>query len=124
MKLIQTSLLAAALATMVSYCAMAQTKGDWVLGNYKGAGYWFPGVIAAVKGSEIVVQYDDGDRETLPISMVRPYDWAIGQRVDCNYKGQGKWYPGTIASLAGGKIGIAYDDGDTETTKTGRCRSR
>lgn len=109
---------------MCSTGSMAQTRGDWVLGNYKGVGFWFPGVIASVKGSKVVVQYDDGDRETLPLSRVKPYDWAIGKRVECNFKGQGKWYAGTIASLAGGKIGIAYDDGDRETTRTGRCRSR
>jgi uncharacterized protein YraI len=104
--------------------AMAQTKGDWVLGNYKGAGYWYPGVIEKTQGSNITIRYDDGDCETVAISDSRPYDWAIGRKVECNFQGQGKWYPGKIASLAGEKIGIAYDDGDKETTKTGRCRSR
>jgi hypothetical protein len=72
----------------------------------------------------VTIRYDDGDRETVSISAVRPYDWAIGGRVECNFKGQGTWYPGRISSLAGERIGIAYDDGDKETTKTGRCRSR
>jgi hypothetical protein len=107
-----------------SATAHAQTVGDWVLGNYKGAGYWFPGVIESLQGGDITIRYDDGDRETVAISDVRPYDWAIGDRVECNFQGQGTWYPGRIASLAGERIGIAYDDGDKETTKTGRCRSR
>jgi hypothetical protein len=64
------------------------------------------------------------DRETLSLGNVRPYDWAIGRRVECNFKGAGTWYPGVIASLAGETIGINYDDGDRERTKTGRCRSR
>ncbi|MBB1247531.1 tudor domain-containing protein [Rhizobium sp. G21] len=109
---------------LFSSAAMAQTKGDWILGNYKGGGYWYPGVIASVKGSKVTIQYDDGDRETLPVSETKPYNWSIGKKVECNYQGQGKWYRGTIASLAGAKIGIAYDDGDQETTRTGRCRSR
>lgn len=104
--------------------ASAQTAGDWVLGNYKNAGYWFPGVIEKLQGGNITVRYDDGDRETVKLSAVRPYDWRIGTRVECNFKGQGSWYAGKIASLAGEKIGIAYDDGDKETTKTGRCRSK
>lgn len=104
--------------------AGAQTTGDWVLGNYQGAGYWFPGVIAKISGGKITIQYDDGDRETVSKNAIRPYDWKIGSKVECNYKGAGDWYSGTISSLAGEKIGIAYDDGDKETTKTGRCRSR
>ena len=27
--------------------AFAQNPGDWVLGNWKGGGYWFPGVVQA-----------------------------------------------------------------------------
>ena len=72
MKKLLSVILAAGLLASGASAALAQTKGDWVLGNYKGAGYWFPG---------------------------------------------------KIASLAGEKIGIAYDDGDKETTRTGRCRS-
>lgn len=104
--------------------ASAQTQGDWVLGNYQGAGYWFPGIAEKVKGGKVTIRYDDGDRETVGLNEVRPYDWMIGMKVECNYKGSGDWYPGTIASLAGEKIGIAYDDGDKETTKTGRCRTQ
>lgn len=104
--------------------AQAQSKGDWVLANYKGAGYWYPGVIQAVSDGKVTVSYDDGDRETLAVAAVRPYDWVIGGRVECNFKGSGKWYPGKIASLGGETIGINYDDGDRETTKTGRCRSQ
>lgn len=104
--------------------ASAQTVGDWVLGNYKNAGFWFPGIIEALKDGKVTVRYDDGDRETVSISKVRPYNWAIGTKVECNYKGAGDWYSGKISSLAGEKIGIAYDDGDKETTKTGRCRSK
>lgn len=124
MKAVLGTVLVAAMVASFSSAATAQTKGDWVLGNYKGAGYWYPGVISTVQGSKITIQYDDGDRETVSISETRPYNWVIGNKVECNYQGQGKWYRGTISSLAGAKIGIAYDDGDKETTKTGRCRSR
>jgi len=104
--------------------ASAQSNGDWVLGNYKGAGYWFPGIVEKSAGGKVTIRYDDGDRETVSAANVRPYDWMIGMKVECNFKGQGNWYRGTIASLAGEKIGIAYDDGDKETTKTGRCRTK
>jgi hypothetical protein len=42
---------------------------------------------------------------------------AIGMKVECNFEGAGEWYPGTIAALAGETIGIAYADGDKETTR-------
>jgi hypothetical protein len=122
------SFIAAAIAigAMCSWAsvASAQTKGDWVLGNYKGAGYWFPGVIDSASGGKVTIRYDDGDKETVSLSDVRPYNWVIGMKVECNYKGAGDWYAGKITSLGGEKIGIAYDDGDKETTRTGRCRSR
>ncbi|WP_095444286.1 tudor domain-containing protein [Ochrobactrum quorumnocens] len=124
MKIMTSMLLTAGVLLSTAYGAGAQTVGDWVLGNYKNAGYWFPGVIEKLQGDKITVRYDDGDRESVSISAVRPYDWKIGTKVECNYKGAGDWYRGTISSLAGEKIGIAYDDGDKETTKTGRCRTK
>lgn len=102
---------------------LAQTAGDWVLARYKGGDYWFPGIVQSIAGDRVVVAYDDGDRETLALSRVRPYNWAIGSRVECNFKRGGKWYPGVISSLAGEALGVNYDDGDKERTKTGLCRS-
>ncbi len=117
-------LIVAALLAGGAVSADAQVQGDWVLGNYKGAGYWFSGVVEKNAGGKVTIRYDDGDRETVAAGDVRPYDWMIGMKVECNFKGQGNWYSGKISSLAGEKIGIAFDDGDKETTKTGRCRTR
>ncbi|MEB2845534.1 hypothetical protein GAO09_22650 [Rhizobiales bacterium RZME27] len=119
----KTTALAAAFLVAGAFTASAQTTGDWVLGNYKGAGYWFPGIIDKIADGKVTIRYDDGDKETVAMGNVRPYNWAIGTKVECNFKGKGDWYSGTISSLAGEKIGINYDDGDKETTRTGRCRS-
>ena len=108
----------------VASSACAQTAGDWVLARYKGGEHLYPGILKGTNGDRATVAYDDGDRETLSLSQVRPYTWAIGGRVECNYQGGGKWYPGRIASLSGTSIGIKYDDGDSERTTTGRCRSQ
>lgn len=116
--------IATGLLALFSGTANAQTAGDWVLGNYKGAGYWFPGVIDTIGGGKVTIRYDDGEKETVSMDNVRPYDWKIGSKVECNYKRQGNWYAGTISSLSGEKISISYDDGDKETTKTGLCRSK
>lgn len=102
--------------------AHAQTAGDWVLARWKGGQHWFPGVVQTVSGGKLTIEYDDGDRETLNVKAVKPYNWAIGSRVECDFKGKG-WYSGKITALGGEKLTIAYDDGDRETTRTGRCRS-
>lgn len=112
---------AALLATGLT-SAQAQTTGDWVLARWKNGQHWFPGIIQSVAGDRLTIKYDDGDRETLSLASVRPYNWVIGSRVECNFKGSG-WYAGKITALSGEALSIAYDDGDKENTKTGRCRS-
>jgi hypothetical protein len=102
--------------------AQAQTAGDWVLARWKNGQYWFPGIIQSVSGDRLTIKYDDGDRETLKVNDVKPYNWTIGSRVECNFRGSG-WYAGKITALGGEKLSIAYDDGDKENTRTGRCRS-
>ena len=92
-------LVSAGLIAVCSVDARALTVGDWVLGNNQGAGYWFPGVVEKIGADKVTIRYDDGDRETVAVGAVRPYDWMIGMSVECNYKGAGDWYPGTIASL-------------------------
>ncbi|MBJ3783777.1 tudor domain-containing protein [Devosia sediminis] len=104
--------------------ALAQSAGDRVLANYQNTGYWFAGVIAEAAGKNYTIHYDDGDVETVSSRAIRPYNWAAGTRVDCNWKGAGTWYPGTIAAANGKRLNIDYDDGDRETTQTAMCRSR
>lgn len=110
---------------LLANTASAQSfkSGDWVLGNYQGSNYWFAGVVAEVGRGQIVVRYDDGEVETLKPNNVRPYDWKVGSKVECNYKSGGRWYSGKITGLSGERLAIAYDDGDKEQTKTGLCRS-
>lgn len=121
---VTTAFLTVAAALLVAVTGVnAQTRGDWVLGNYRNAGYWFPGVIEKNAGGVLTLRYDDGETEVMPVSSVRPYNWTIGMKVQCDYKGKGDWFGATIVSLAGERIGLLYDDGEKEVTKTGRCRS-
>ena len=104
----------------------AQAPGDWVLGNYKGGKYWFPGVVESRSGDKIKVAFDDGTKDTLTLKQVRKYNWRVGTRVDCLWAGGSDWYPGKISKMGkdGSSISILYDDGGREDTKTGACRSR
>jgi len=116
-------------AVLAGLCSLPQSAaalsaGDRALGNYQGAGYWFPAVVSKTSGDQLVLRYDDGDVETLPASAVKPYTWQKGYVVECNFQGNGTWYQGRITDLDGSRLTIAYDDGDREETSTGRCRSR
>ena len=106
--------------------AMAQSRGDWVLGQWRGGAYWFPGVVQSHNGDKITILYDDGTLETEPSKRVRPYTWNLGTRVECRWAGGSTWYPGQITSISGDgtELNIKYDDGERERIATGSCRSR
>jgi len=96
-----------------------------VEGNYRGNGR-----ISRVNGDGTVdIDNDDGEKEkSVEESMVRligapavktdqsstPLD--EGAKVEGNYRGKGKWYPGRISRVNGdGTVDIDYDDGERET---------
>ena len=120
-------LLVGALALVGATTAYAAQfdKGDWVLAQYKGSSYWFPGTVESLSGQNVTIAYDDGERETRPVNQVKPYSWKVGTAIECQWKGGEEWYGGRITSASddGVTISVAYDDGDKEQTKTGKCRS-
>ena len=113
-------------ALLFSGSAFAFQSGDWVLAQWRGAQFWFPGVVERVDGNSVVVAYDDGTRESRPLNQVKPYDWTVGTHVECRWAGGRTWYSGriTAASANGKDLRILYDDGDREETTTAMCRSR
>lgn len=119
-------LLAALMLIALPSASHAQVPGEWVLARWQGDQYWFPGVIQSLTDTTINIAYDDGTVETLPYSLVRPYDWRVGTRVECRWNNGSDWYAGQITYAApdGVSLSIAYDDGDRENTRTGLCRSR
>lgn len=118
--------LAAATLLTASATGSAQQRGDWVLAQWQGGSYWFPGVVESRSGVAITIVYDDGTRETRPINQVKIYDWHVGSRVECRWADGADWYAGRITSMdpGGSAISVAYDDGDREKTTTAACRSR
>ena len=108
----------------LSTAAAAQQPGDWVLAQWQGGSDWYPGVVQGRDGNMVTILYDDGTRETRPANQVRAYDWHVGSRVVCRWT-DGRWYDATITAMAedGLTISLIYDDGDTQITQTGRCRS-
>ncbi len=119
--------LAAALTLMASSQLGAQQRGDWVLAQWRGGEFWFPGVVDVREGNAVTIAYDDGTRETLPVKSVRPYTWTEGSRIECLWAGGKEWYAARITKMGkdGSSIDVIYDaDGVYEQTRTGACRSR
>jgi len=98
--------------------------GDHALINWTGDGYWYPGTIVAIEGSEYYVVYDDGDREWVGSDRIRQDDLLVGTPVSANWLGGGIYYPGVIAERTGNAIVIHYDDGDVEATTIAAVRVR
>ena len=95
--------------------------GDRVLAQWEQQ-WWYPGVIVAVNGAGIVVQFDDGDRAPMSIEQARPLSYSVGDRVFCRWKGGDAYYPGVVSAVIGSAISIDYEDGDKETTTLSMVR--
>jgi uncharacterized protein (DUF427 family) len=105
--------------------------------NFKGDGKYFPGRIHTVQENDRYdILYDDGEQEynikslmiRLPsssssrksspraasVNVSRLY--SEGDRIEADYRGKGKWYPGTIRrDRTDGSYDIDYEDGELET---------
>ena len=102
------------------------TPGDWVLGQWQGGRWWFPGVVHSIgEDGSVAIRYDDGTTEIRPANQVKRYDWQVGSRIDAIWSGDGLWYAAEIieADPDGANIKVRFDDGIEEETVTGRCRS-
>jgi hypothetical protein len=102
--------------------------GDAVTANYKLKGKWLPGAIVKVSLGEgppqpVVyhVLYTNGALERTGADCIklvsRGSRLAVGDAVEGNYKGRGKWYPAKIAKVVrAGMYNLDYDDGETEAS--------
>ena len=104
-------------------------EGAKVEGNYRGRGRWYPGVIGRERANGTFdIHYDDGEKELgvdrdlirlrdAPSSPSRSGGGRLeeGAKVEGNYRGRGRWYPGVIGrERANGTFDIHYDDGEKE----------
>ncbi|CAM9249705.1 unnamed protein product, partial [Sphacelaria rigidula] len=111
-------------------------RGDKVEARYRGKGSkFFAGKIARVNSDATFdIAYDDGDKDTgLVAEHIRSSEPAsprsgrkvsnagselqleVGDRVEGNYRGRGRYYKGRINSVhSDGTFDIDYDDGEKE----------
>jgi hypothetical protein len=112
-----------ALALVLSAHAAARNAGDRVLARWPADGMWYPAHIREVSGREVTVNYDDGNVAIMDAADARAVDWGPGSRLQCNWKNQGTYHGGQVATMAGEQVTFHYDDGAIETLTISRCRS-
>jgi hypothetical protein len=78
--------------------------------------FWYPAEIVSVEEDRVGLQLLFGGEMFVTPDLLRPLDVEVGARVECRWKGEAHYYPGTIAQKQGDKIQIDYDDGATEST--------
>ena len=103
-------------------------EGSKVEANYRGKGKYYPGRVKRDRGDGTYdIDYNDGEQEIrVPADMIRLLDdpgndfgrknsFSRGTKVEANYKGRGKWFPGIITFDRGdGTFDVDYNDGESE----------
>jgi hypothetical protein len=77
----------------------------------------YAGTVDDIRGKEVHIHFDDGDRGWVQLDQLVPLQIAPGLRVMGRWKMRGHFYPGTVTQVNGERIHIQYDDGDHEWTK-------
>uniref|UniRef100_K3WN12 Tudor domain-containing protein n=1 Tax=Globisporangium ultimum (strain ATCC 200006 / CBS 805.95 / DAOM BR144) TaxID=431595 RepID=K3WN12_GLOUD len=103
-------------------------EGDKVEAQYKGKSKFYPGVISRCRlNGTYDIDYDDGEKETgVTTELIRlkgddepkakKSGFKEGEKVEAQYKGKSKFYPGVISRCRlNGTYDIDYDDGEKET---------
>ncbi|KAG6620806.1 Cytidine deaminase [Phytophthora cinnamomi] len=108
-------------------------EGDKVEAQYKGKSKFYPGVISRCRlNGTYDIDYDDGEKETgVAAELIRllgkkgggdsdddpkTKKFKEGDKVEAQYKGKSKFYPGVISRCRlNGTYDIDYDDGEKET---------
>ena len=105
------------------------TEGTKIEASYRGKGKYYAGKIARDnKDGTYDVDYDDSEKETkveeklirllggVPTTPAVAIRLAEGNKIEANYHGNGKYYPGKIArDNKDGTYDVDYDDGEKET---------
>jgi hypothetical protein len=91
------------------------SEGDRVFGLLDDA-YWYPAEIVSIDDDRIGLQLLFGGEALVTPELLTRLTVKAGTRVECRWKGEEHYYPGTISRINGDRVQIDYDDGATEAT--------
>jgi ankyrin repeat protein len=107
-------------------------EGDKVEAQFKGKGKFYPGTVTAANDDGTInVTFDDGDKDsnikpegfrvvsqiTASEAAAQPSNVKVDDRVEAQYKGKGKHYPGKVVAInEDGTVEVLFDDGDKDTS--------
>ena len=101
-------------------------EGERVQARWEGGPSYYPGKVAKWSAEKVSVHYDDGERETIGVDLIRvirPEDvpWKEGDRVLANWMPEPFFYPAVVTEVsADGFVSVDYDDGDSAELMPGQ----
>lgn len=95
---------------------------DRILVNWGADRFWYPATIMNRAGDGYRVRLDDGRVIRAESRYITDLSIAAGVRVEVNWKGQGRWYPGFVTDSDDDKVAVQFDDGFAEKSAISRVR--
>lgn len=95
---------------------------DRVLVNWGADRFWYPATVVNISGDRPRVRIDDGRLGQMDPRYIADLVISPGVRVEVNWKGQGRWYPGYVESSEGDMFNVHFDDGFKESSPLHRMR--
>ncbi len=88
--------------------------GDRVLAYWIYDGYWYPATIRSIDGTNISVEYDDGQYECLADGYATPIDIEIGDVVQCRRNREEFYHDAVVIEKTEKGYIVQYDDDSKE----------
>ncbi|MEO9912543.1 agenet domain-containing protein [Parasphingorhabdus sp.] len=95
---------------------------DRVLVNWGADRFWYPATVVNVSADSPRVRIDNGLLVQIEPRYIADLQIPPGARVEVNWKGQGRWYPGYVESFEGDMFNVQFDDGFKENSPLRRIR--
>lgn len=111
-----------AMLRMVPDVPIKWKAGDRVLAQLPPDIFWYPGVIANIDHSHILVHCDDGAKVCTTWEHITELDIELDDRIFGRWKAGQFYYPGYVGDKKDDQVYIHYDDGDKEWTNIGMIR--
>ncbi len=97
-------------------------RNDRVLMNWSADRFWYPATIMNSLEHGYRVRLDNGRVVRSDPRYLTHLSIAAGARVEVNWKGQGRWYPGYVTDTESDTVTVRFDDGFTEKSALMRVR--